>query len=254
MAIHILSERHLSTFLETGILSISQFEEGRVVFSFDFWSETKDSAHFVARNPALWLISLLPALPFVAASFFATRGGAGWWFFGFYRLGFGFGLFLLGGVLSILVAALIMVAAWDYSYRSIVDLWRALRMVSDHFLEIFVTALIISFVVGFFSVLFIFPGLFFAFLLLFVLPEVIINGRDPFSALQASFHLVLEHLGECFAFFVGLLFFALVGLLLGWVFSFIPVAGVILGALIIAVLLPFLTTLLTRFYLSLTRY
>jgi hypothetical protein len=190
----------------------------------------------------------------MTASFFAARGGTGWWFFGFYRLGLGFGLFLLGSVLSILVAALVMVAAWDYSYRSVVDLWRAFRMVSDRFLEIFVTALIISFVVGFFSVFFIFPGLFFAFLLLFVLPEVIIDGRDPFSALQASFHLVLEHLGECFAFFVGLLFFALIGVLLGWVFSFIPVTGVILGALLIAALLPFLITLLTRFYLSLTRY
>ncbi|MDI3524806.1 hypothetical protein QBE54_03765 [Thermatribacter velox] len=224
------------------------------MLNFDFWTETKRSARFVAKNPTLWIVSLLPALPFVAASLVAARGSVGWWFFGLYRLGLGFGLFLLGSVLSILVAALIMIAAWDYSYRSIVDLWRAFRMIGDRFLEILITALIISFVVGFFSVFFIFPGLFFAFLLLFVLPEVIIDGRDPFSALQASFHLVLEHLGECFAFFVGLLFFALVGLLLGWVFSFVPIAGVILGVLIIAALLPFLTTLLTRFYLSLTRY
>jgi len=224
------------------------------MLNFDFWTETKRSARFVAKNPTLWIVSLLPALPFVAASLVAARGNVGWWFFGLYRLGLGFGLFLLGSVLSILVAALIMIAAWDYSYRSIVDLWRAFRMIGDRFLEILITALIISFVVGFFSVFFIFPGLFFAFLLLFVLPEVIIDGRDPFSALQASFHLVLEHLGECFAFFVGLLFFALVGLLLGWVFSFVPIAGVILGVLIIAALLPFLTTLLTRFYLSLTRY
>lgn len=66
--------------------------------------------------------------------------------------------------------------------------------------------------------------------------------------------MVYENLAEVFAFFILSLSLLIIGYLLTWLIRLIPIVGIFINILFIAFLLAYIGILLTRFYLSLTRY
>lgn len=221
--------------------------------NFDFWFEIKHAWYFLVRYPRAILIPLLPALLFALANFLSGRGQLGW-VASFLRSGFSAILLLIGAVVAFLSLAFLIALIWDYQHRGTIDFSYSWRIITGRWQDVLIVSLIVGFLVAFFSLWFIFPGLLLAFLLMFALPATVIEGYDPFASISSSFRLAVENVGECFTFFIICLFFLLIGYLVVWLLSFIPVAGVILNTIFLAGLITYLSALLTRFYLSLTRY
>lgn len=220
---------------------------------FNFWYELKASFDFFSRNPEI----IVPALP---ASFcMAMANHLVWrrslsWITAFFQWGASVVFVILGIFLGFLAVGFIVIMTWDATHRERVSLLRAWRIGFPRFGEIVIASLIVGFLVGFFSIFFLFPGLFLGFLLMFVLPAVIVEREDPFSAIRHSFQLSLENLGECFTFLVLALFLGVVGYLLFWLFGFVSLVGVAINTLVGGLILAYVSVLLTRFYLSLTRF
>jgi hypothetical protein len=163
-------------------------------------------------------------------------------------------LLILGVFLGFIALSFIVAIAWDYRYRDTVDLLRAWRIIQKRLPDIVMVSLIMGFLEGFFTIWFVFLGFLLAFLLLFVIPLTVVDGDNPFSAIRNSFHLVSENLGECFTFFILLLFFFLIGYLLFWLLGFLGIVGLILNTIIGGILLSYVSLLLSSFYFSLTRF
>ena len=66
--------------------------------------------------------------------------------------------------------------------------------------------------------------------------------------------MVYENLAEVFAFFILALALLVIGYFLVWLIRFIPLVGFLIDIVFITYLLAYIGILLTRFYLSLTRY
>lgn len=219
----------------------------------DLWREMRKSLDFLTRYPHILLATLPPAFLVSVANFLV-------WDRSFSRtpLLFQWGrsvlLVLCGFFLALLASGFITFLLWDLEVRGELRFQRALSMFSRRFQEVFFAALLVSFLVGFFSFWFFFPGLVFGFLLMFTIPAVVVEGEDPFSAIRRSFHLVIENLGECFTFTVLALFLLVVGYLLFWVFGFASFAGIVINTFLGGGILAYLLVFLSRFYLGLSRF
>lgn len=221
--------------------------------SFDFWFEIKHAWYFLVRYPQTILIPLIPALLFSLANFLTGRGRLTW-ITSLLQSGLSTILLLVGAVLAFLSLAFLIALIWDYQHRSTVDFSYSWQIITGRWRDVLIVSLIVGFLIAFFSLWFIFPGLFLAFLLMFTLPATVIEGYDPFASISTSFRLAVENVGECFTFFIICLFFLLIGYLIVWLLGFIPIVGIILNIIFLAGLITYLSALLTRFYLSLTRY
>ncbi|MGQ9474413.1 MAG: hypothetical protein ACUVRN_10285 [Candidatus Caldatribacteriaceae bacterium] len=220
---------------------------------FNFWYELRESLDFCFQNPVV----VLPALPsafFVAlANHFVWRRSLSW-VTAFFQWGISVVLVIFGILLGFIALSFIVSMTWDAERRNKVYWNQAWYVFSSRFPEILVASLIVGFLVSFFSIFFVFPGLIFGFLLMFVLPSIIVEREDPFSAIRRSFQLSLENLGECFTFLVVVLFFGVVGYLLFSLFGCVPLVGVILNTIVGGFLIAYIAVFLTRFYLNLTRF
>jgi|YNPNPStandDraft_1061719.scaffolds.fasta_scaffold64123_2 MFS family permease len=218
----------------------------------DFWQELRESWRFLSRNPE----TIIPALP--AAFLMAVANHLVWrrsltWITAFFQWGVSIALVMLGILLGFVALGFIVGLVWEARYREKADILRAWRILAPRFGEVFLASLILGFLVSFFSVFFVFPGLLLGFLLMFVLPVLIIEREDPFSAIRHSFQLSFENLGECFTFLVIALFFGVVGYLLFWLFEFLPFFGVIINTVVGSGILSYVAVFLTRFYLNIGR-
>jgi len=225
----------------------------KAVAYFNFWHELQWSLQFLSRNPGTILPALPPAFLMAVANHFVWKRSLTW-ITAFFQWGVSVVFVILGILLGFLALGFIVVMTWDAEHRERVNFGRAWRIGAPRFFEIFIASLIVGFLVSFFSVFFVFPGLLLGFLLMFVLPVVVIEREDPFSAIRHSFQLSLENLGECFTFLVIVLFLGVVGYLLFWLLGFVPLVGIAANTVIGSVLLSYVSVFLTRFYLSLTRF
>ncbi|MBC7218202.1 MAG: hypothetical protein H5U36_08735 [Candidatus Caldatribacterium sp.] len=219
----------------------------------DLWREMRKSFDLLARYPQI-LLATFPSAFLVSVANFLV------WDRRFSRItllfqwGGGMLLVLSGFFLALLALGFITFLLWDLEVRGEIRFRRALFMFSKRFHEILFAALVVGFLVGFFSFWFVFPGLVFGFLLMFTIPAVVVEGDDPFSAIRRSFHLTMENLGECFTFTVLALFLLVMGYLLFWVFGFASLAGIALNTLLGGGILAYLSVLLGRFYFGLSRF
>ncbi|HSV31792.1 MAG TPA: hypothetical protein VLH40_07210 [Atribacteraceae bacterium] len=215
--------------------------------------EIKRTWRFALNFPALFLVSLGPGVLF-ALAFRVTWVARPFWVSRFLHMGSGIFFLLTGLFLSFLVLGFLTVIAWDFKFRGAVDWRRGFQLLTRRFSNVLLAALILSLLVGFFSMWFIFTGFIFAFLLMFTMPALVIDSEDPFGALRVSFQMAMENLGENFVFGIISIFFLLAGYLLMWAFGFAPFVGFFMQIITAAGLLTFLSLLLGRYYLSLTRY
>lgn len=219
----------------------------------DLWREMRKSVDFLIRHPQMLLVTLPPAFFASLANFFVwdrrfPRVTL------FFQWGVGILLVLLGLFLALLALGFITFLVWDFEVRGEVRFRRASLMFLRRFPEVFFAALVVGFLVGFFSLWFVFPGLLFGFLLMFTIQAVVVEGDDPFSAIRRSFHLVTENLGECFTLAVFALFLLVVGYLFFWIFGFASFGGIAINTLLGGGILAYLATLLGRCYLGLSRF
>lgn len=224
-----------------------------MVMYFDFWRELRESAWFFSRNPEIVLPALPPAFLVALANHLVWRRSLSW-ITAFFQWGASVIFVMLGILCGFLALGFIVVMTWDAEHRERVNFGRAWRIMAPRFPEVFVASLLVGFLVSFFSAFFVFPGLLLGFLLMFVLPAVIIEREDPFSAIRHSFQMSFENLGECFTFLVIVLFFGVVGYLLFWLFGFVPLAGIVVNTVIGGAILAYVSVFLTRFYLVLSRF
>lgn len=219
----------------------------------DLWREMRKSVDLLAQYPQIILAAFPSAFLVSTANFLV-------WDRRFSRITFLFQwgtsilLVLCGFFLALLALGFITFLFWDFEVRGEIRFQRAFSMFSRRFYEIFFAALIVGFLVGFFSFWFFLPGLVFGFLLMFTIPAVVVEGDDPFGAIRRSFHLVIENLGECFTFTVLALFFLVVGYLLFWIFGFASLVGIAINTVLGGTILAYLSVLLSRFYLGLSRF
>ncbi len=223
-----------------------------MIGSVNFWHELRWSGEYVARNPELIVPTLPSAFLIAVANHLVWRRSLSW-ITAFFQWGVSVIVVILGILLGFLALGLVIALVWDGQYRERVHFQRAWRIFSLRFADILIVALMVGFLVSFFSVFFVFPGLVFGFLLMFTLPIVIIEEEDAFSAIRRSFQLSLENLGESFTFLVVVLFLGVMGYLLFWLFGFVPYAGVVINTFLGGVILTYTFTFLTRFYLALAR-
>lgn len=219
----------------------------------DLWREMRKSLGTLFQYPQILLVTLAPAFLLSVANFLVWDRSLSR-FTLFFQWGTSIFFVLLGFFLALLALSLVVFLVWDKEVRGEIDLYRAFRMFSRRFLEILFASLIVGFLVGFFSLWFFFPGLVFGFLLMLTIPAVVVEGYDPFSGIRHSFQLAIGNPGECFTFAVVALFLLVVGYLLFWVFGFASFFGIILNTLLGGTILSYLSVLLGRFYLGLTRY
>ncbi|MCX7730880.1 MAG: hypothetical protein N2205_06660, partial [Candidatus Caldatribacterium sp.] len=138
----------------------------------DLWREMRKSLDFLARYPQTILATLLPAFLVSVANFLV-------WDRRFSRItllfqwGTGILLVLCGFFLALLALGLITFLLWDFEIRGEARLQRAFSMFSRRFHEVAFAALVVGFLVGFFSFWFFFPGLVFGFLLMFTIPAAV---------------------------------------------------------------------------------
>jgi len=218
-----------------------------------FWNEAKGSFRLLLQRPAFVLISFAPALVFSLILFLSQVRRLVWVSSYFQTLPIS-GLGILGMVAFFLSMSILVALVWDYQYRGVIDFRRGYRIIQSRFSDIGIASLALGFLIGFFSIWFVFPGFFLAFLLLFSLPAIVIGGDDPFSAVKTSFRMVYENLAEVFAFFILSLSLLIAGYLVTWIVGFLPLIGFFINIFFIAFLLTYLSILMTRFYLSLSRY
>ncbi|MDI3542622.1 MAG: hypothetical protein PWP57_225 [Candidatus Atribacteria bacterium] len=221
--------------------------------TFDFWRELKKNWNLIFSYPQILLVALVPSLAIATSNYLAWQGRLAWVSVFFRGVGSAI-LLILGVFLGFIALSFIVAIAWDYRYRDTVDLLRAWRIIQKRLPDIVMVSLIMGFLEGFFTIWFVFLGFLLAFLLLFVIPLTVVDGDNPFSAIRNSFHLVSENLGECFTFFILLLFFFLIGYLLFWLLGFLGIVGLILNTIIGGILLSYVSLLLSSFYFSLTRF
>jgi len=221
--------------------------------TFDFWRELKKNWNLIVHYPQILLITIIPSLAIATSNYLTWQGRLAW--VSVFLQGIGSAILLILGVfLGFIALSFIVAIAWDYRYRDIVDLHRAWRIIQKRLPDIAMVSLIMGFLEAFFAIWFVFLGFLLAFLLLFVIPLTVVEGDNPFSAIRNSFHLVSENLGECFTFFILLLFFFLIGYLLLWLLGFLGIVGLILNTIIGGILLSYVSLLLSSFYFSLTRF
>ncbi|NLJ48487.1 MAG: hypothetical protein GX428_02725 [Candidatus Atribacteria bacterium] len=219
----------------------------------EFWNEAKDSFRLLIRRPSFILTTAVPALIFSLILSLTPVRRLVWissYFQSFTLAGLG-----LAGMFTMFLGMCFLIAlVWDYQYRSIIDFRRVYRIIQSRYSDVLFACLGLGLLIGFFSVWFVFAGFFLAFLLIFCLPAIVIRGDDPFSAIKTSFHMVYDNLAEVFAFFILALALFVIGYVLVWLIRFIPLVGIFINIIFIASLLAYVGTLLTRFYLRLTRY
>ncbi|HPU08548.1 MAG TPA: hypothetical protein PLJ96_02360 [Candidatus Atribacteria bacterium] len=221
--------------------------------TFDFWQELKKSWNLIVNHPQIILVTLIPSLLIAISNYLTWQGHLAWISIFFQEAG-SLILLILGIFLSFIALALITAIVWDYRYQGAVDLRRAWKIVQKRLPDVAMVSLIMGFLGGFFAAWFLFLGLLLAFLLLFTIPLTVVEGDNPFSAIRNSFHLVTENPGECFTFFILLLFFLLVGYLLFWLLGFLGIAGLVLNTITGGIILAYVFLLLSSFYFYLTRF
>jgi hypothetical protein len=219
----------------------------------DLWREMRKSFDFLARYPQTILCALPSAFLASVASFLVWDRGLSRIVL-LFQWGAGIFFVLCALFLALLALGFVTFLLWDFEVRGEVSFRRAFSMFSRRFPEVFFAALVVGFLVGFFSFWFFFPGLVFGFLLMFTIPAVVVEGDDPFSGIRRSFQLAVENLGECFTFTVVALFFLVVGYLFFWVFGFLSLAGVAINTLLGGGILAYLSVFLSRLYLGLSRF
>ncbi|MEN3184853.1 MAG: hypothetical protein ABDK93_07675 [Atribacterota bacterium] len=219
----------------------------------DLWREMRKSLDLLTRYPQM-LLATFPSAFLVSLASFLVWDRRLSRITLLFQWGTGILLVLCGFLLALLALGFITFLSWDFEVRGEMRWQRAFLLFSRRFSEIFFAALIVGFLVGFFSLWFIFPGLLFGFLLMFTIPAVVVEGDDPFAAIRRSFHLTMENLGECFTFAVLALFLLVVGYLLFWVFGFAAFAGIAINTVLGGGILAYLAVLLSRFYLGLSRF
>ncbi len=219
----------------------------------DLWREMRKSVDLLMRYPQIILAAFPSAFLVSVANFLVWDRRFSRITF-FFQWGTSILLVLCGFFLALLTLGFITFLFWDFEVRGEIRFRRSLRMFSRRFYEIFFAALIVGFLVGFFSFWFFLPGLVFGFLLMFTIPAVVVEGDDPFGAIRRSFHLVIENLGECFTFTVLALFLLVIGYLLFWIFGFASLVGIAINTILGGAILAYLSVLLSRFYLGLSRF
>jgi len=224
-----------------------------MINSREFWNEAKGSFRLLISRPVFVLPTIGPALIFSLILFLSSGRRLVWissYFQSFTLAGLG-----IVGMFSVFLGMCFLIAlVWDYQYRNRVDFRRVYRIIQSRYSDVLLACLGLGLLIGFFSIWFVFAGFFLAFLLIFCLPAIVISGDDPFSAIKTSFRMVYENLAEVFAFFILSLSLLIIGYLLTWLIRLIPIVGIFINILFIAFLLAYIGILLTRFYLSLTRY
>jgi len=219
----------------------------------DFWNETKSSFRLMMKRPAFILVPITPAVIF-SLILYLSRVRRFSWISSYFQTLPLTALGILGIFVGFLSLSFLIALVWDYQYRGVIDFRRAYRIIISRISDVSIVSLALGFLVGFFSIWFVFPGFFLAFLLLFSLPAIVIGGDDPFSAVKTSFRMVYENLAEVFAFFILSLSLCILGYLLSWLIGFIPLIGIFINIILIAFIMTYLSILITRFYLTLTRY
>ncbi len=215
--------------------------------------ELRNTFRFISRYPQLIIPALGPGL-LVAWAIQLSWTGRFFWVSRLLQRGISLALFLGGLFLALLVLGFIVAIAWDYQYRGGIDWRRGIALVARNMSQTALAAAILALLVGFFSLWFIFTGFLFGFLLMFTIPSVVIDGDDLFTGMKSSFQMAIENLAENFVFGIISVVVLLAGYLLTLVFGFIPGAGLVLSAILLAGVLTYLSIFLGRYYLSLTRY
>ncbi|MEI6156805.1 MAG: hypothetical protein WCP87_00395 [Atribacterota bacterium] len=224
-----------------------------MINSRQYWNEMRDSGRLILRRPEFLLLPLVPGV-LGALIFFLSHNRRLTWVSSYFQSVPLTILSLLALFSSFLCLCFMIALIWDFQYRDTIDFRRAWKMISGRFTEILIASAALGLLIGVFSVWFVFPGFFLAYLLLFSFPALVVEGDDPFSAVKTSFRMVMENSAEVFAFLIVAVCIFLIGYLLIWILSLIPFAGFFLDILVGSLIITYLSLLLTRFYLTLSRY
>jgi len=219
----------------------------------NFRVELRNTFRFLGRHPQLILPALGPGF-LIAMAIQLSWTGRFFWISRLLQRGISIALFLGGVFTALLVMGLIVAIVWDYQYRGGMNWRRGIALLSRNISHVALVTGVLTLLVGFFSLWFIFTGFLFGFLLMFTIPSVVVDGDDPFTGIKSSFQMAMENLAENFVFGIVAVVILLAGYLLTLVFGFVPVIGFILSTILLSVIIACLSLLLGRYYLSLTRY
>jgi len=157
-------------------------------------------------------------------------------------------LVIMNGILNIIaIGATYVMASEAIAGRP--DLNSSLARALERFGNLLVTSILMGMIVFLGTLLLFLPGLVAAYLLMFALLMVMLDGCGPLDALKGSFELVKSHIGETLVFVALALAVIFAAGLLGSLLGKIPVLGwVILQPLVSGMAMAYLNTVLVLLY------
>lgn len=161
---------------------------------------------------------------------------------------------LLGGLLSLIASGVVIVMARDALAAREPVIGDAVNAVMARFVDVLVASILLTLIVSIGMVLFVIPGIIAAFLLIFTLPAVLLDGQAAVDALRRSVALVKENIGAVLGLIIGGILAVVIAGLVSRLFGLVPVLGQLASAVVSGVLISYLTVVGVRIYQTLPRH
>lgn len=171
-----------------------------------------------------------------------AMAGAGMMAFGGFKPSLGMMGALLGGVLVVGIISMVLnLLAMGMTYvmaddaiKGKADLNAGIQRTLGNIANLVVVSILVGVIVIVGMFLLVLPGIVAAYLLMFAIPMVMLDNKNPVDALKESFGLVKSHVGDTIVFAVLAIVVIAVGGIVGGIFKIVPVLGSVIVSPIIS--------------------